>query len=121
MTMWIVVAVIVVLFLLKMFLMSNISVSEAAEKLKDGAVLVDVRTPAEFESGHPPRAINICLDSIGRIEKEIKDKEKPILVYCLSGARAMSASSAIKKMGYADVRNIGPYSKAVKAAAAVDA
>lgn len=51
--------------------------------------LVDVRSPGEFAAGHVPGSINVPLD---RLEQELAvlfpDKDKPLLVYCLSGARS---------------------------------
>ena len=82
--------------------------SGVEEYLKtDKAVLLDVRTKEEYESGHIKNSINIPLQQIADTQKRISDKSVPLFVYCQSGARSARAVSALKKMGYSDVANIG--------------
>lgn len=73
----------------------------------DGAILIDVREPEEFKQGSIKGAVNIPLGKIGSIGGFVDDKDKPIFVYCRSGARASKAVSGLKKMGYTSVKNIG--------------
>lgn len=75
---------------------------EAARETKD-AVLLDVRTREEYAGGHVPGSKNIPLDRIGSISLE---KNKPLFVYCHSGARSRQACSVLKQKGY-EVYNIG--------------
>ncbi len=72
-----------------------------------GAVLIDVRTDMEYSQGHIPGSINIELQNINRAKNIIKEKNTPLFVYCLSGARSSRASSALRSMGYTDVNDIG--------------
>ena len=82
--------------------------SGVEEYLKtDKAVLLDVRTKEEYESGHIKNSINIPLQQIADTQKRISDKSVPLFVYCQSGARSTRAVSALKKMGYSYVANIG--------------
>jgi rhodanese-related sulfurtransferase len=111
---WVIIGFIVFMMLFKMFMLSNISIENAADKLKNGAVLVDVRTPGEFSSGAHPEAVNVPVDNIGGISKYVKSKETPVLLYCQSGARAASACSRLRGMGYSDVSNVGGFSRAGK-------
>lgn len=53
-----------------------------------GAVLVDVRTPQEYQEGHISGSVNIPLQSLGRISSLISRKDTPVFVYCQSGARS---------------------------------
>lgn len=76
------------------------------QKLEAGASIVDVRTPDEFRSGAYPKAKNIPLADLGRRMGEIP-KNKPVVVYCASGARSSSAARAMKQAGYTDVSNAG--------------
>lgn len=76
-------------------------------KIEEGALILDVRTPGEYSSGHYPGAINIPLDQIGRRINELGDKTRPIVVYCLSGARSYSARSILMAQGFRDVVNGG--------------
>lgn len=71
------------------------------------AVLLDVRTPAEYGQGHIPHSRNIPLQELSRAETVVPDKATPLFVYCLSGARSRQAVSELKRMGYANVENIG--------------
>lgn len=73
----------------------------------DGAILLDVRTEDEYNSGHVPESINIDVAEINEAVVRINDKNTPLFVYCQSGARSTSASEQLKKMGYKNVNNIG--------------
>ncbi|MDD7306716.1 MAG: rhodanese-like domain-containing protein [Peptoniphilaceae bacterium] len=78
------------------------------EKTKD-AVLLDVREKDEYEKGHIPQAINIPLSEIDQAENIITNKDKKILVYCLSGSRSDKAENILRQKGYKDVENIGGF------------
>lgn len=73
----------------------------------DGAVLLDVRTKAEYRNGHVPESKNIDVAEIDRAASMISDRNTPVFVYCQSGARSARASDILKKMGYTNVNNIG--------------
>ena len=70
-----------------------------ADVLKNGALVVDVRTPSEYKSGHAKGAINIPLDSIGQQLNKFK-KEQAIVLCCRSGARSGRATSILKGKGF---------------------
>ncbi len=77
----------------------------AADK---AAVIVDVRTPAEFADGHIPGAVNLPLDDItAKAGTMLPDKNATLLVYCRSGARSRSASMQLVQMGYTGVHDFG--------------
>ena len=65
--------------------------------IKDGAVVVDVRTPQEFKSGHIKGSKNIPLQKIGNSISKLKDKE--VILVCRSGGRAASAKSTLRQHG----------------------
>ncbi len=67
--------------------------------VKDGAVVIDVRTPEEYAQGHVENAINIPLQVIGNEVEKIKAFNKPVIVYCLSGGRSSSAKSFLANQG----------------------
>lgn len=69
--------------------------------------LVDVRTREEYRQGHLPGSLNLPLDELSLAEKALPDKQAPLYVYCLSGARSGMACRALLKRGYARVVNIG--------------
>ena len=72
-----------------------------------GAVLLDVRTPKEYASGHIPESKNVPLKTIGDAKNVVPSKDTPLYVYCYSGGRSSKATKALKQMGYTNVKNIG--------------
>lgn len=106
----IVVAIILFLVIKKM---GQISPGQAQELLQNGAILIDVRSPGEFNGGSVKEAVNIPLDEIGKkIADEAPDKEKPILLFCLSGSRSGMAKRVLLSAGYKNVHNLGSYLRA---------
>ena len=76
-------------------------------KATAGAVLLDVRTKDEYQSGHVPGSKNIDAGEIEKTVSVVSDKVTPLFVHCLSGARSGRAVSTLKNMGYTNVKNIG--------------
>ena len=72
-----------------------------------GAILLDVRSPGEYKLGRIAGSVNFPIQQLPTIGEMIEDKEKPIFVYCLSGARSNRAAAFLKKIGYVNVTNIG--------------
>ena len=72
-----------------------------------GAVLLDVRTPEEYRSGHIPGSRNLPLQTIDRISAVVENKDTSLYVYCQSGTRSRQAAGMLKQMGYTNVNNIG--------------
>ena len=71
-------------------------------------VILDVRRPDEFASGHIPNAINLPNESIGDVPPaELPDPDQLILVYCRSGNRSKQASGKLVAMGYNNVVEFG--------------
>lgn len=81
-----------------------------AALVKQGAVIVDVRTKGEYAGGHINGSINISLDSLGNNLGKLKDKNTPIITCCASGMRSASAASFLKSKGYDQVYNGGGWS-----------
>ena len=75
---------------------------------ENGAIIIDVRTPQEFDHGHIQGSKNIPLDKIQREIKTIKNFNKPIITVCKSGARSGMAKSILKGAGI-EVYNGGPW------------
>ncbi len=73
-------------------------------------ILIDVRSPQEYESGHIQNAKNIPVDKIAEdIKYFVPDKEKTIVIYCQSGRRSEIAEKILKDLGYKNVINAGSY------------
>ena len=77
------------------------------EKIAAGARVVDVRTPAEFADGAYKGAINIPLSVLPVRMNELEPKDKPIVLYCASGARSGQGARVLKHAGFKDVVNAG--------------
>ena len=86
---------------------SLIESSEAHRLVKDGALLVDVRTPGEYRGGHIEGAVNIPLDQVQRRVNEFGERDKPVVVYCRSGARSGNALRILESQGFTHVYNLG--------------
>lgn len=80
-----------------------------SELVKQGAVIVDVRSPAEYKQGHVKGAINLPLNELGKHLSKIK-KDATIITCCASGMRSASAKSTLKTNGYNTVYNGGGWS-----------
>jgi rhodanese-related sulfurtransferase len=76
------------------------------EIIRRGAIIVDVRTPGEFSSGHIKGSINLPLQSLQSNLSKIK-KDKPVITCCASGMRSASAKSILSSNGFAEVYNGG--------------
>jgi rhodanese-related sulfurtransferase len=61
--------------------------------VQNGAVIIDVRSPQEYQSGHLQKSINIPLDQIQKRIAEIKKMNKPVITVCKSGARSAMAKT----------------------------
>ena len=78
------------------------------EVISNGAVILDVRTKVEYQSGHLRNSINIPIDKLpGNIKK--LNKNKPVITCCASGSRSASARRMLKSNGFEQVYNGGSW------------
>lgn len=96
-----------------MGLLSILGLSGKSENIKEfmdkGAVIIDVRTPGEFQGGHIKGSKNIPLNTIGNQIESIKKLNKPVITCCASGMRSAQATSILKSNGI-EVMNGGGWS-----------
>ncbi|NDV61429.1 rhodanese-like domain-containing protein [Puniceicoccales bacterium CK1056] len=112
---WIALIFILALVVFLLPRLSWIPVDQAAERLKAGAALVDVRSPGEFASQRIPGAINIPMGFVAAdLQKEGLEPDRQILLHCASGARSAAAMKELQRMGYKQVWNVGSFSRAKK-------
>ena len=78
--------------------------------LNEGGVIIDVRSEAEFYSGHIQNSINIPLGELASKIMQFKDKDQPIITCCASGIRSASAAKIFSAKGYSNVVNGGGWS-----------
>ncbi len=81
--------------------------TDFAKLVKEGAIIVDVRSKAEYAAGHIKGSVNISLDSLGSSLGKLSDKNKPIITCCASGMRSASAKNLLLSRGYKQVYNGG--------------
>jgi rhodanese-related sulfurtransferase len=83
--------------------------TEAHRLVQAGAVLLDVRSAAEFSDAHLPGAVNIPVGELAARVGELKGA-RAVVVYCHSGARAARAASVLEEAGLTAIANLGPMS-----------
>lgn len=105
MAIWIGFAVVAAAFFL--WKRADLGSAKAHELVAGGAMLVDVRSPAEFAAGHIEGAHNVPVGEIGRRARELGATDRPVIVYCASGTRSAIAKRALVKAGFAQVYNLG--------------
>jgi len=114
---WIAICIILAVFLAFLLLKrtGQISAKEALAHLKSGALVIDVRTPSEFSSGHLPSAINLPLDQIETaLPRKVRDKSQVLLLHCQSGMRSGVAKKKLNALGYSNAYNLGSYGRAAE-------
>jgi rhodanese-related sulfurtransferase len=79
------------------------------ELIKQGAIILDVRSKGEFAGGHIKNAINIPVDQLNNNFSKLKDKGKCIVCCCASGMRSGTAKRILESQGYRAVFNAGSW------------
>jgi len=98
---------------------TRLSVQEASERLASGFTYVDVRTPEEFEAGHPPGAVNVPValaapggmapnPDFGRVMVAAFAKDAPLLLGCKAGGRSMRAAGELIAAGFTNLLELRP-------------
>ena len=82
---------------------------EYALLVKQGAIIIDVRSKVEFSGGHIKGSVNIPVDQLGSHIAMLKSKNKPIITCCASGMRSASAKNILKSNGFTEVYNGGSW------------
>ncbi|MEO7989540.1 MAG: rhodanese-like domain-containing protein [Chryseolinea sp.] len=80
-----------------------------AALVKQGAIILDVRTKGEYAGGHIKGSMNISVDQLKSNLNRLSDKNKTIITCCASGMRSASAKSILKSSGYVNVHNGGSW------------
>lgn len=79
------------------------------EEVAKGAKIIDVRSPGEFAGGHAKGAVNIPLDQIPNNVEKLRKMDATLIMCCASGMRSGNATSFLKKQGFENVHNAGPW------------
>jgi len=83
----------------------DIGNDELVQLQRSGALLVDVRTTAEFAAGHITSAINVPLDQVAATSASW-NKSQPVIVYCATGARSAQAADLLAGEGFTKIYNL---------------
>ncbi|MBS1490235.1 MAG: rhodanese-like domain-containing protein [Bacteroidetes bacterium] len=84
--------------------------ADYAQLVKEGAVILDVRTKGEYAGGHIKNSVNISVDQLQNNLHRLTDKNKAIITCCASGMRSGSAKRILESNGYTQVHNGGSWS-----------
>jgi phage shock protein E len=69
------------------------------QALREGGVIIDLRTAPEFDQGHIPGALNIPVDRIRTNTTRIIDMRRPVILCCMTGAHCREAMDILKQAG----------------------
>ncbi len=81
--------------------------TDYAQLVKNGALILDVRSKGEYAGGHIKGSITIAVEQLGSKLHKLKNKTKQIITYCESGMRSAAAKNILKSNGYTEVYNGG--------------
>jgi phage shock protein E len=94
---------------------AELSEAEAREHLKQGALVVDVRSAEEFKARHLTNVINIPLPELkDKISSVTTNKSQVLLLHCQSGRRSGIAERELRELGYTNAFNLGSFERAGK-------
>jgi phage shock protein E len=88
--------------------------SDIKRVLRNGAVIIDVRTVHEYDQGRIKGSLNIPLDRISASIERIKGLNKPVIFVCNSGNRSGSAIRIVKQNGLKEVYNGGNWESVLR-------
>ncbi|MBS1526348.1 MAG: rhodanese-like domain-containing protein [Bacteroidetes bacterium] len=82
--------------------------TDLGKLIAEGAQIIDVRTPAEYASGHIKGSVNIPLSTLESRLGKLK-KDRPVITCCASGIRSRSAAAILRSKGFGKVYNAGSW------------
>jgi rhodanese-related sulfurtransferase len=90
-------------------LFSSTPAPDFNQLIQEGAVVLDVRTAAEYSTGHIKGSVNIPVDQLSRQLHRLPAKQQVIITCCASGMRSASARGLLHSKGYEKVFNAGSW------------
>ncbi|HVC47714.1 MAG TPA: rhodanese-like domain-containing protein [Terracidiphilus sp.] len=93
----------------------QVPIKKAKELIRQGGMIIDVRTSTEYMTKHLSQSVNVPVDEIDMvIPGRVKDRNRIILLHCQSGMRSKTAKEKLERQGYTQVYNLGSYERAFK-------
>jgi phage shock protein E len=89
----------------------GIKTTDFVQLVKEGATIIDVRTPGEYSSGHINGSVNISVDKLQHNLHKLKNKNQVVITCCASGARSALAKNMLQSHGFTKVYNGGSWYK----------
>jgi phage shock protein E len=83
--------------------------SKIRQALREGAVIIDLRTAYEYDQGHIPRSLNIPIDRIKANIGRIRDLKKPVILCSSNGSHCREAAEILRNAGIIRVQNGGSW------------
>jgi rhodanese-related sulfurtransferase len=90
--------------------LGKVAPEKARALVADGALLLDVRSPTEFSSGHITGARNVPLSDVSSATASLAQEKKAVVVYCQSGMRSATAAGILRRAGI-EVYDLGAMSR----------
>ena len=87
-----------------------LTLDEVRGLMARGARVVDVRSEAEFASGHAPGSLNLPMHLVPRVDAPTLPRDRPLILCCQSGARSAMAALFLARQGY-EVHDLGPWTR----------
>ena len=81
--------------------------ADLGKMIADGALILDVRTREEYQSGHVKGSVNVPLNQLPAYIRKLKNKDQAIITCCASGMRSGSAKNLLQSEGFTNVHNGG--------------
>lgn len=86
---------------------AEVNMEQLEKMVEQGALLIDVRSPQEFQEGHLEKAILLPeYEMKESVDKILPDKSQIIIVYCSTGHRGLKAQKILQRLGYQKVYNL---------------
>jgi len=107
---WLIAAIVVAALLLAVTtpaasVRARVDSAELIRLQGSGVMVVDVRTPSEYASGHIPGALNVPVDQLPQTSATWS-KDRAVAVYCATGARSANAASYLAGQGFTKVYDL---------------
>jgi len=96
------------------FLFTNFNKGNIKAALTNGAIIIDVRTAQEYDTGRVPGSINIPVDRIASSIDRIRAMNKPVIFCCSSGTRSKIARTTAKQLGLKNVFSGGSWENVLR-------
>lgn len=84
------------------------------QALREGAVVIDLRTAYEYDQGHVPRSLNIPIDRIRANIDRIRGLNKPVVLCCATGSHCWEAADILRDAGISRVINGGDWQSVLR-------